>query len=268
MSLFLCEILTGLSLTKQPFRLRDGRGGLENRKNKVCCFCGWASLVWSWLLMCRCLFGIGWVKPKSKLLEMQYACIYPTSFNSSAHIEFPQLLELTQKLRVLEDSGFTQPILMVLCLLECCVVTSLCVSGLIRIRIAFYLLICLLQMYSTHPSVKDFVYSGSSHPSTPATAFQKQFVELVHKLVCRTGEGSPGMSAVDASVYTAVLQNWYEPKHTIGLHADDETVCVCCCFVYCGPIVHTPVLLCLLWTNRSHASIFGYTITTGPYSTA
>ena len=33
-----------------------------------------------------------------------------TSFNSSAHIEFPQLLELTQKLYVLEDSGFTQPI--------------------------------------------------------------------------------------------------------------------------------------------------------------
>ena len=32
-----------------------------------------------------------------------------TSFNSSAHIEFPQLLELTQKLCVLEVSGFTQP---------------------------------------------------------------------------------------------------------------------------------------------------------------
>ena len=33
-----------------------------------------------------------------------------TSFNSSAHIEFPQLVELTQKLCVLEDSGSTQPI--------------------------------------------------------------------------------------------------------------------------------------------------------------
>ena len=32
-----------------------------------------------------------------------------TSFNSNALIEFPQLLELTQKLCVLEDFSFTNP---------------------------------------------------------------------------------------------------------------------------------------------------------------
>ena len=49
---------------------------------------------------------------------MQYPFIYQTTprrhilqLQLSAHnIEFPQLLELTQKLGVLEDSGFTQPI--------------------------------------------------------------------------------------------------------------------------------------------------------------
>ena len=45
---------------------------------------------------------------------MQSLCIYQTSprrhilqLQLSAHIEFPQLLELTQKLCVVEDSGFT-----------------------------------------------------------------------------------------------------------------------------------------------------------------
>ena len=49
-------------------------------------------------------------------LEMPFLCIYQatphheaTSFNSNALLEFPQLLELTQKLCVLEDSGFTTP---------------------------------------------------------------------------------------------------------------------------------------------------------------
>ena len=54
------------------------------------------------------------IKPKKAKLEMQHLCIDQTTPRShilqlqlSAHIEFPQLLELTQKLCVLEDSGKT-----------------------------------------------------------------------------------------------------------------------------------------------------------------
>ena len=58
-----------------------------------------------------------WENQKAKL-EMQYLISVftkphneATSFNSNALIEVSQLLELTQKLCVLEDFGFTQPIL-------------------------------------------------------------------------------------------------------------------------------------------------------------
>ena len=57
-------------------------------------------------------------KNQKAKLEMQSLCIdqtkprhEPTSFNSSLRIEYPQLVEFSQKLCVLEDFSFTQPIL-------------------------------------------------------------------------------------------------------------------------------------------------------------
>ena len=63
---------------------------------------------------------LGWygrTKKKKAKLEMQFLCIdqttpriVATSINSSEHVEVPQLVELTQKLCVLEDFVVTQPI--------------------------------------------------------------------------------------------------------------------------------------------------------------
>ena len=66
--------------------------------------------------------GIGKTKKKAKQTRDAISlCVFTkphhdaTSFNSNALIEFPQLVELTQKLCVLEDFSFTNPANMCMC---------------------------------------------------------------------------------------------------------------------------------------------------------
>ena len=54
------------------------------------------------------------------------------------------------------------------------------------------------------------------HHALRSSQFHDQFVDFANNLV-REGDSSK-------RPYAVVLQNWYEPQHSIGLHADDETV--------------------------------------------
>mgnify|MGYP006979934620 FL=1 len=76
-------------------------------------------------------------------------------------------------------------------------------------------------MYATSESITGFEYSGRKHKALPAMEFQQMFVNLTNNLmrpIEAGGVGDPG------NRYGVVLQNWYEPQHYVGLHADDETV--------------------------------------------
>eukprot|EP00750_Incisomonas_marina_P017939 INCI2651.3.p1 GENE.INCI2651.3~~INCI2651.3.p1 ORF type:complete len:928 (+),score=136.14 INCI2651.3:177-2960(+) len=80
------------------------------------------------------------------------------------------------------------------------------------------------RFYSADPSIAGFKYSGRMHPAHPANSFQKRFVDIANKLFQQQGVNTSGKGPqTSATPYAVVLQNWYEPQHTIGLHADDET---------------------------------------------
>ena len=95
------------------------------------------------------------------------------------------------------------------------------------------------QFYSADPSIAGFKYSGRMHPAHPANSFQKRFVDIANKLFQQQGVNTSGKGPqTSATPYAVVLQNWYEPQHTIGLHADDETVSWQLCLGTCCEVAH------------------------------
>lgn len=84
---------------------------------------------------------------------------------------------------------------------------------------------------------RPYSYSGATNTARPITEAGTMLQELIQtvnemqqppsltKLNHPTTTTSESSTCAGESVvvtYNAVLQNWYEPTHTIGLHADDE----------------------------------------------
>jgi alkylated DNA repair dioxygenase AlkB len=64
---------------------------------------------------------------------------------------------------------------------------------------------------------RSYAYSGSINTGRPV----QEASSMVSTLIDEVNALAAGLVPAESS-YNACLQNWYEPEHTIGLHADDE----------------------------------------------